>query len=59
MGSHHFSYASAGPRRPSFTIYPHHSVNELLSEDRMSNNNVQLVRHSAKNVLLSSKPCTT
>ena len=59
MGSHHFSYDSAGARRPSFTIYPRHSVHELLSEDPMSNNNVYLLRHSAKNVLLSSKPCTT
>lgn len=39
MGSRHFSYDSAGARRPSFTIYPHHSVNELLSEDGMSKNN--------------------
>ena len=26
MGSHHFSYASAGAGRLSFTILPHHSV---------------------------------
>lgn len=38
MGSRHFSYDSAGAKRPSFTIYPRHSVNGLLSEDRMSNN---------------------